>query len=1131
MTTSEPRPVAIVGMAAIMPQAPTASAFWHNITGGRYSITQVPPERWDPTIYYDPDHAARDKTYSTIGGWVREFAWDPIAWRLPVPPTVAAQMDEGQRWAVSAARAALIDAGWPKWSVDSDNVAVILGNAIGGEKHYQSSMRVRLPEMLARLQQSPTLLGLSPAVQQQIIDETRALYLDNVFEITEDTMPGELANVIAGRICNLLNLRGPNFTTDAACASGLAALNAAIDGLVDHQYDAVVTGGVDRNMAIDAFVKFCKIGALSATGTRPFDAGADGFVMGEGAALFVLKRLADAERDGDKIYAVILGVGGSSDGKGKGITAPNPVGQQLAVRRAWARAGVDPATVMSIEAHGTSTRVGDAAELTSLSAVFGETDLARGSVALGSVKSNIGHLKAAAGTAGLFKMAMSLHQKVLTPSLNFVNPNDNVDWDAIPFAVNTTLRAWPESPHGVRRGAVSAFGFGGTNFHVVLEEHLPGRHREPARVFAASERPATSTPTAAATTTTPVVRKAPLRGALVLGGRDDAEGLGKGQAALQAAAAGSAPAPAAPDPGLKDAPVRVAIDYGDAQELAAKLEKLLKAMSSGVPAAFKLLRQQGVYVGRGPAPKVAFLYTGQGSQYVNMLKTLAATEPVVAETFAQADRVMTPLLGGRSLTSYIFIDGDDPAAVATLNNQLMQTEITQPAVLAADLSLTSLLAAYGIHADMVMGHSLGEYGALVAAGSLTLESALEAVSARGSEMKKVSVADNGAMAAVFGPLERIESLVARADGYAVVANINSYSQAVVGGATRTIEDLVAKAGEHGLTAARIPVSHAFHTSIVAPASGPLQAALRRLTITGPSVPIVANVTGEFYPLGASSDVMLDYLGQQVASPVQFVKGLHTLYDAGARVFVEVGPKRALHGFVEDVLGSRHDDVLALFTNHPKLPDPVAFNQALCGLYAAGLGFPAPLAPAVAAPAPALPTPTTAPSTTPPTATRAATATAPAASVSAPFEGTPLSENTISELGKLFAADAAQAAPRSPWSSPAQHSGCRASSACSTTAILPGSWPGRTSFPFSPKRSANSWWIGGSPASSRMPRAVAASRPSTTPPMSSNWPGSTLPLTWWRTSVSTRPVTKRSTSPPGWRSARDSTPYAMLASPW
>ena len=194
---------------------------------------------------------------------------------------------------------------------------------------------------------------------------------------------------------NLFNLRGPNFTTDAACASGLAALNTAIDGLAGHRFDAVITGGIDRNMAVAAFVKFCKIGALSATGTRPFDAGADGFVMGEGAALYVLKRLEDAERDGDRIYAVILGVGGSSDGKGKGITAPNPVGQKLAVRRAWEQAGVDPATVSAIEAHGTSTRVGDAAELESLTEVFGAAGAPRHGVALGSVNSNIGHLKAA----------------------------------------------------------------------------------------------------------------------------------------------------------------------------------------------------------------------------------------------------------------------------------------------------------------------------------------------------------------------------------------------------------------------------------------------------------------------------------------------------------------------------------------------------------------------------------------------------------------------------------------------------------------------------------------------------------------------------------------------------------------
>ena len=182
-------PVAVVGIAAIMPMAPDADAFWANITGGRYCVTDVPPERWNPALYYSPDHSARDKTYSTIGGWVREFEWDPIRWKLPIPPTVSAQMDQGQRWALSAARRALMDAGWPKWSVDSDKVAVILGNAIGGEKHYLSSMRIQLPEALRRVAESATLQTLPADMQHKIVEEARALYLDNMFEITEDTMP------------------------------------------------------------------------------------------------------------------------------------------------------------------------------------------------------------------------------------------------------------------------------------------------------------------------------------------------------------------------------------------------------------------------------------------------------------------------------------------------------------------------------------------------------------------------------------------------------------------------------------------------------------------------------------------------------------------------------------------------------------------------------------------------------------------------------------------------------------------------------------------------------------------------------------------------------------------------------
>ncbi len=928
-------PIAVVGVGAIMPDAVDAGEFWANITGGRYSISEVPTERWDPALFYSADHSEPDKTYSTIGGWVRDYPWDPIRWKLPIPPKVADQMDDGQRWAISAARSALVDAGWPDWNVDPDNVAVVIGNAIGGEKHYQSNMRIELPEVLRDLKSTESFAALSVEQREHILAEMREHFLAHFGEINEDTMPGELANVMAGRIANLFNFRGPNFTTDAACASGLAAMSVAVEGLVDHRFDAAITGGIDHNMGVAAFVKFCKIGALSATGTRPFDAGADGFVMGEGAALFVLKRLEDAERDGDRIYSVILGIGGSSDGKGKGITAPNPIGQQLAVTRAWEVAGEDPATVSAVEAHGTSTRVGDATELESLTKVFGAAGASPRSLALGSVKSNVGHLKAAAGAAGMFKMVRSLHDRVLTPSLHFDTPNPNVDWETSPFVVNTELRPWPEHASGVRRAGVSAFGFGGTNFHVVLEEHMPGRHRPPPRVFAgaAIDRPSAKSPVDTGTTDP---SKPPPRGALVLGARDDAELLAKVEAALADALGGRAPAPARPDPAAGRAAVRIAVDFTDSADLAAKLEKAVKALTGDNPAIFRMLRQQGVFVGRGAAPKVAFLYTGQGSQYVNMLDDLRATEPIVAETFRQADEVMTPLLG-RPLSSFIFVDGDDPDAVAQLEQELLQTEITQPAVLATDSGIGRLLAAYGMRPDMVMGHSLGEYGALIASGSLTFEAALEAVSARGREMAALSVEDNGAMAAVFGPLTEIERIVEATDGYVVVANINSNNQAVVGGATDAVLAAVEAFTAAGMQAIRIPVSHAFHTSIVAPASVPLVETLRRLDVQPPQIPLVANVTGDFYPADATSDTMLDYLGRQVASPVQFVRGLRTLYDAGARVFVEIGPKRALHGFVEDVLGD-HPDVLSLFTNHPKLGDAASINQALCGLWAAGVGF-------------------------------------------------------------------------------------------------------------------------------------------------------------------------------------------------
>ncbi|MGA2594354.1 MAG: acyltransferase domain-containing protein, partial [Bryobacteraceae bacterium] len=319
-----------------------------------------------------------------------------------------------------------------------------------------------------------------------------------------------------------------------------------------------------------------------------------------------------------------------------------------------------------------------------------------------------------------------------------------------------------------------------------------------------------------------------------------------------------------------------------------------------------------------------------------MLQAFRAAEPIVADTFAEADRVMTPILG-KPLSKFIFVDGADPSAIEKADEDLRQTAITQPAVLATDLALTRLLAAYGIQPDMTMGHSLGEYGALVASGALPFADALEAVAARGREMTRVSMADNGRMAAVFAPLPEIERILKTIDGYVVIANNNSNTQAVIGGASVAVEQAMEAFQKAGYNAVALPVSHAFHTSIVAPASEPLRKVLERLHLESPHVPIVANVDGEFYPAGPGVvPKMLDILARQVASPVQFIKGLRTLYDAGARVFVEVGPKKALQGFAEDVLGDR-GDVLSLFTNHPKFGDIAASNTALCGLYAAGLG--------------------------------------------------------------------------------------------------------------------------------------------------------------------------------------------------
>ncbi|HSW40815.1 MAG TPA: type I polyketide synthase, partial [Acidobacteriota bacterium] len=861
--------------------------------------------------------------------WVRKWEWDPLKWKLPIPPRVSQAMDLTQKWGVVTAREALNDYGYPQRPLNPERTAVIYGNAMGGDTHLYSAARVFFPEFTQELINADGFSSLPPDVRASILEQMYEGIGRKMPPITEDTMPGELSNILAGRIAALYDFKGPNYVADAACASAMAAMVAAIEGLNEGDYDAVLTGGIDANMSPSTFVKFCKIGALSSTGSRPYAAGADGFVMGEGGATFILKRLADAERDGDPIYAVIRSIGGSSDGRGKGITAPNPVGQKLCVGRAWEKAGIQPLPGTLIEGHGTSTPVGDVAELQALSESFRKYGLPAGSVHLGSVKSNIGHLKGAAGAAGILKATFCLRDKEIPPSLNFKQPNPNIDFSKTPFYVNTGLKPWDVAPGEVRRAAVSAFGFGGTNFHMVLEEYVPGKITGEAKTLV-------SVPDSIGVAESGGSAKTPLRGALVIGAESESDLIGRLKQFQKDAEAGKAPEAVPPGESDLRAGMRIAIDYGNAEELADKIGKTLKALEENQPARWKALRPKGIFMGKGPAPKTAFLFTGQGSQYVNMLKTLRQSEPIISRTFEEADRTMEPLLG-RTLSSCIYLDVSDEAALAAAEDGLKQTAITQPAVLAVETALARLIGEYGIKPDMVMGHSLGEYGALVAAGAITFENALKAVSARGNEMTRCAMEDNGLMAAAFGPIDEIQKVLDTVDDYVVIANINSTKEAVIGGSTSGVRKAITALKDAGYVARELPVSHAFHTRIVAPAGDSLARILETMSLRPPVIPIVTNVTGNFYPMGPGIESeMIALLGKQVSSPVQFIKGLNTLYDAGARIFVEMGPKRILYGFVEDVLGDR-EGVVSLFTNHPRIGEAASLNLALCGLYAAGLG--------------------------------------------------------------------------------------------------------------------------------------------------------------------------------------------------
>ena len=833
----------MVGVSSLLPGSRNARGFWRDVVAGRDLLTEVPSSHWLISDYYDPDPTAPDRTYARRGAFLTPVPYDPLG--FGTPPATLSATDTAQLLAVPVAEGALRDAaGGDPSRIDRERAGVIVGTG-ALELLLQMACRLQRPVWLDALRAE----GVDEPLAQRICERIEAHYVP----WQEATFPGLLANVVAGRIANRLDLHGINCVIDAACASSLAALSAAVNELELGRVDLMLVGGVDTFNDITMFMCFSKTPALSPSGDcRPFSDRADGTMLGEGLVFFALKRLADAERDGDRVYAVLRGLGASSDGQGAAIYAPQPSGQARALRRAYAMAGYDPRTVELVEAHGTGTPAGDAAEVAALTEVFGSAQ--RPWCALGSAKSQFGHTKSAAGAVGLLKAVLALHHRVLPPTIKVDRPAAALESPSGPLYVNTRARPWVRDGAHPRRASVSSFGFGGSNYHATLEEYVPrgdGRRAERMSVV----------PTE-----------------LVLRSADT-------EAGLKAASTFSV------DNHAREALVR---------------------SESGVVWSHRQLGPPG-----SPASgRVAFLFCGQGAQYPDMGADLAMAFPAVLDVWDELatesfDGGVPLPLHEVVFPRPAFSDEERLRQQQTLT----ATEWAQPALAAVCVAQLRLADELGLRADCVAGHSLGELVALHAAGCYDAPALIRLARRRGELMRDASD-EPGAMLAVAAGVEQVTALIAdRADVW--IANINSARQTVLSGTVAGIEEIERLADEDGgadggagaIATRRLATSTGFHSPLVAPASPQLHKFLQDIDVSGPAIAVYANRDAGLYRDDPAE--IRDRIAAQLSEPVRFAEQIEAMYADGVRTFVEFGAGDALTALVGQILGEREHLAVAL----------------------------------------------------------------------------------------------------------------------------------------------------------------------------------------------------------------------------
>jgi acyl transferase domain-containing protein/NAD(P)-dependent dehydrogenase (short-subunit alcohol dehydrogenase family) len=916
-------PLAIIGIGCLFPKAHGLSAYWANIKNKIDGIGPIPATHWNPSDYFDDDPKRPDFTYAKRGGFLEPVDFNPAEWGIA--PNDLEATDTSQLLALVAAQMALRDAGLlpgpgtpGKPLIDKRRISVVLG--VTGTLELVVPLGARLGHPIWRKAFKDA--GISDTIADAVVERIGAEYVG----WQENSFPGLLGNVVAGRVANRLDLGGTNCVVDAACASSLSAVHLAGMELETGRADVVVTGGVDTFNDIFMYMCFSKTPALSPTGdAKPFDAAGDGTILGEGLGIVVLKRLADAERDNDRVYAVIKGMGTSSDGKGNAIYAPSSAGQVEALRTAYRRASVTPDTIELVEAHGTGTRVGDAAEVQALTQVFGEASRKRPWCALGSVKSQLGHTKAAAGAAGLIKAAMALHHRILPPTIKVTQPLGALDGS--PFYVNTEPRPWLACDHHPRRAGVSAFGFGGSNFHCVLEEYAASKLSPDwdgdVQIVALSG--ATRESLQARLADWGFVRAGSMSDG---SSKNPALTLPDRWALLRARAAESR---GEFDPSAAHRLTFVLTRDKDPTAVIARAGELLRT-NAGQSSWHS---PDGIAYGSGQSGKVGFLFPGQGAQTVGMLRDLACTFPVLQDVLAQADRAFAANMveSGPRLSDFIYPPPDfTPEARAAQERTLRATAVAQPALGAVSLGALHVLRDFGLRPDATAGHSFGELTALCAAGCFDAPSLFELSRLRGRLMAEARD-DAGAMLAVQAPLGEVEELLTRDKLDLVIANKNGPAQAVLSGRTTEIERAVVALKEQHVRHVRLPVAAAFHSPLVAAAAGPFRAALEPIAFHSAQLPVYANSTALEYP--RDPQAARDLLAGQIARPVEFVDQIRNMAAAGVRTFVEVGPGATLTKLVDSILADTPHDSIAIDASAGKRSGMLDLAHALARLAALG----------------------------------------------------------------------------------------------------------------------------------------------------------------------------------------------------